>query len=60
MWAGWLSNSSPGVIWRNWRQLHPPREVAMPEDPEFPWMPLQFDRLPTEETMQRSREGASG
>lgn len=33
-----------------------PCEVAMPEDPNFPWVPLQFDPLPIEETLERSRD----
>ncbi len=28
----------------------------MPEDPEFPWTPFEFDRVPLEEMLERSRE----
>lgn len=28
----------------------------MPEDPEFPWVPLEFERLSAEERLRRSRE----
>jgi nitroreductase len=28
----------------------------MPEDPEFPWVPLQFERLPTDAMLRRSSE----
>lgn len=28
----------------------------MPEDPDYPWVPLQFDRLPEEEMVRRSRD----
>lgn len=28
----------------------------MPEDPEFPWVPLEFERLAVEEMLRRSRE----
>lgn len=28
----------------------------MPEDPDFPWAPLSFDRLPIDESLERSRD----
>lgn len=28
----------------------------MPEDPEFPFVPLEFDRLPSDEMLERSRD----